>query len=152
MVCNASTSVTSRAQSTYFMLWAFFYEQVMIFLLFPLFLDSAKEHNFVLLKQNSTRLCVNRRAGCGLFDCRNTSLLLHNLTDMERSMSLRHILKALFSQPVCRELPKWRRRRTHFRNGIEVTDPRMRIVARAWATYQQLLITHPWKTQTIGTG
>ncbi|XP_020610547.1 protein Mpv17-like [Orbicella faveolata] len=28
----------------------------------------------------------------------------------------------------------------------------MRIVARAWATYQQLLITHPWKTQTIGTG
>ncbi|KAL9962828.1 hypothetical protein ACROYT_G031973 [Oculina patagonica] len=28
----------------------------------------------------------------------------------------------------------------------------MRIVARAWAKYQQLLITHPWKTQTIGTG
>ena len=26
------------------------------------------------------------------------------------------------------------------------------IVARAWATYQQLLKTHPWKTQTIETG
>ena len=28
----------------------------------------------------------------------------------------------------------------------------MRILTRAWAKYQQLLITHPWKTQTIGTG
>ena len=28
----------------------------------------------------------------------------------------------------------------------------MRILRRAWAKYQQLLITHPWKTQTIGTG
>ena len=28
----------------------------------------------------------------------------------------------------------------------------MSILRRAWAKYQQLLITHPWKTQTIGTG
>ena len=28
----------------------------------------------------------------------------------------------------------------------------MKILRRAWAKYQQLLITHPWKTQTIGTG
>lgn len=28
----------------------------------------------------------------------------------------------------------------------------MRILTRVWAKYQQLLITHPWKTQTIGTG
>lgn len=28
----------------------------------------------------------------------------------------------------------------------------MRILGRAWAKYQQLLIAHPWKTQTIGTG
>ena len=28
----------------------------------------------------------------------------------------------------------------------------MRILRRAWAKYQQLLITHPWKTPTIGTG
>ena len=28
----------------------------------------------------------------------------------------------------------------------------MRILTRAWAKYQQLLITHPWKRQTIGTG
>ena len=28
----------------------------------------------------------------------------------------------------------------------------MSIIRRAWAKYQQLLITHPWKTQTIGTG
>ena len=28
----------------------------------------------------------------------------------------------------------------------------MSILRKAWAKYQQLLITHPWKTQTIGTG
>ena len=28
----------------------------------------------------------------------------------------------------------------------------MSILRRAWAKYQQLLITHSWKTQTIGTG
>ena len=28
----------------------------------------------------------------------------------------------------------------------------MSILRRAWAKYQQLLITHPWKTQTIVTG
>ena len=28
----------------------------------------------------------------------------------------------------------------------------MSILRRAWAKYQQLLITHPWKTQTIGAG
>ena len=28
----------------------------------------------------------------------------------------------------------------------------MSILRRAWAKYQQLLITHPWKTQTVGTG
>ena len=28
----------------------------------------------------------------------------------------------------------------------------MSILRRAWAKYQQLLIKHPWKTQTIGTG
>ena len=28
----------------------------------------------------------------------------------------------------------------------------MSILRRAWAKYQQLLITHPRKTQTIGTG
>ena len=28
----------------------------------------------------------------------------------------------------------------------------MSILTRAWAKYQQLLITNPWKTQTIGTG
>ena len=28
----------------------------------------------------------------------------------------------------------------------------MSILRRTWAKYQQLLITHPWKTQTIGTG
>ena len=28
----------------------------------------------------------------------------------------------------------------------------MSILRRAWAKCQQLLITHPWKTQTIGTG
>ena len=28
----------------------------------------------------------------------------------------------------------------------------MRILRRAWAKYHQLLITHPWKKQTIGTG
>ena len=28
----------------------------------------------------------------------------------------------------------------------------MSTLRRAWAKYQQLLITHPWKTQTIGTG
>ena len=28
----------------------------------------------------------------------------------------------------------------------------MSILRRAWAKYQKLLITHPWKTQTIGTG
>lgn len=28
----------------------------------------------------------------------------------------------------------------------------MSIIARAWNTYQQLLVTNPWKTQIIGTG
>ncbi|CAH3182772.1 unnamed protein product [Porites lobata] len=28
----------------------------------------------------------------------------------------------------------------------------MSILRRAWTKYQQLLIKHPWKTQTIGTG
>ena len=28
----------------------------------------------------------------------------------------------------------------------------MSIVRRTWAKYQQLLINHPWKTPTIGTG
>ena len=28
----------------------------------------------------------------------------------------------------------------------------MSILRRDWAKYQQLLITHPWKTQTTGTG
>ena len=28
----------------------------------------------------------------------------------------------------------------------------MSILRRAWAKYQQLLITHPWKTPTTGTG
>ena len=28
----------------------------------------------------------------------------------------------------------------------------MSILRRTWVKYQQLLITHPWKTQTIGTG
>ena len=28
----------------------------------------------------------------------------------------------------------------------------MSILRRDWAKYQQLLITHPWKTQNTGTG
>ena len=35
---------------------------------------------------------------------------------------------------------------------VDIGQAVMSIVRRSWAKYQQLLITHPLKTQTIGTG
>ena len=35
---------------------------------------------------------------------------------------------------------------------VDIGQAVMSIVRRTWAKYQQLLITHPLKTQTIGTG
>ena len=62
-------------------------------------------------------------------------------------MSLRHIFKGSFFERLF-ELILFI---LVVQDGGRIRSE-MRIVARAWATYQQLLITHPWKTQTIGTG
>ena len=35
---------------------------------------------------------------------------------------------------------------------VDIGQAVMSILKRTWAKYQQLLITHPWKTQIIGTG
>ena len=35
---------------------------------------------------------------------------------------------------------------------VDIGQAVMSILRRTWAKYQQLLITHRWKTQTIGTG
>ena len=35
---------------------------------------------------------------------------------------------------------------------VDIGQAVMSILRRTWAKYQQLLITYPWKTQTIGIG
>ena len=40
----------------------------------------------------------------------------------------------------------------HKNKKLDIWQAVMSILRRDWAKYQQLLITHPWKTQTTGTG